>query len=80
MQWLDDTRRFGWRGLVAHLWDAIFRRSCWAESIAWAMRTPDTRLRREAERGPNGGYCPDGVREHPGCWCGKFRPGSSEAN
>ncbi len=71
-EWRCDVRE-RIRMIVAHLWDWLFRRSCWAESCAWALGTEGCRLRREAEGRGTRSYCPDGVRVQPGCWCGKFR-------
>ncbi len=62
------------RMIAARLWDRLFRRSCRAESTAWAMGIEGCRLRREAIGKGGGGYCPDGEHEQPGCLCGKFRP------
>lgn len=61
------------RMMIAHIWDWLFPRSCWAESAAWAMRVPGCRLHREADGRGTSGYCPDGVNTCVGCWCGKFR-------
>lgn len=60
------------RMVVAEVWDRLFPRSCWAESAAWAMRYEGCKLRREAEGKGTTGYCPDGSKSYPGCWCGKF--------
>lgn len=68
------TMRERFRMIVAHVWDWLFRRSCWAETCAWAMGYDGCKLRREAAGKGSGGYCPDGVNSAVGCWCGKFRP------
>jgi hypothetical protein len=65
-----------WRWIVAHAWDRLFPRSCWAETAAWAMGTEDSGLRREADGKGTERYCPDAANDPAGvgCWCGKFCP------
>lgn len=54
------------RHRIALLFDRVFRRSCWAESAAWAMAYSDCHLRRSSACHRDPGPV--------GCWCGKFGP------
>lgn len=57
------------RVAIAHAWDWIFPRSCWAESATWAMGHPDGRLQRTSGES----RCHEARDEPMGsCWCGKF--------
>jgi hypothetical protein len=64
---------------VAHVWDWLFPRSCWAESVGWAMGYEGCRLRCEAECQDGGSCCYEDGPTKVGCWCGKFKGKSEQA-
>jgi hypothetical protein len=74
-----STIRERCRLTVAHVWDWLFPRSCWAETVGWAMDIEGCRLRRKADSQGADDFCPDAGNTEVGCWCGKFKGKSEQA-